>query len=59
MLAKFTWLTALTMTLAMTLPGAARAGTGGTFAPGSTASIVIGVVAIAVIVLVIMRARSK
>lgn len=55
MMAKLTWL----MALAMTVPGAARAGTGGTFAPGSTTSIVIGVVAIAVIVLVIMRARNK
>lgn len=39
--------------------GTAHAGAGGTFAPGSATSIFIGVVAIAVIVLVVLRARRK
>jgi hypothetical protein len=43
----------------LALTGTAHAGAGGTFAPGSTTSIVVGVIAIAVIVLVIMRARRK
>jgi len=41
------------------VPGTAHAGAGGTLAPGGTTSIVIGLVAIALIVLIVVRARRK
>jgi len=39
--------------------GRAHAGAGGTFAPGGPVSIIVGLVAIAIIVLVVIRARRK
>jgi hypothetical protein len=43
--------------LAMT--GTAHAGAGGTFAPGGTSSVVIGLVAVAIVVIVLLRLRRK